>query len=105
MALKQDFVRALRSGQFKQIIDGRLRSEAGMCTLGVLGEVLAVREGSTSNALADPDYLLQFVDPATGNTLAEMNDSGKNFELIADFVESNLTEDLKVAKVVSGIAV
>jgi hypothetical protein len=104
MALKQDFVRALRSGQYKQITDGRLRSEAGVCALGVLGKVLAIRKGTVGDILNDPDYLLQFVEPVVGNTIAEMNDSGKSFETIAAFVESTLTDNLKMIAATVAIA-
>ena len=98
MALKQDFVTILRSGQFEQITDGRLRSAEGVCALGALGCVLAIREGLTEGDkdlfLERADFLLQFIAPGVANKIAEMNDLGIDFEHIARWIETNLNDDL-----------
>lgn len=112
----------MRSGEYSQDV-GQLVSEQvptnGYCCLGLLAEVAGldpVRFGldsflgvsETDSALNiddcglgaahhDGDMSFNSTDPETLTTLqrqlAAMNDSGKDFEEIADWVEVNVPED------------
>lgn len=89
--LKQKWVDALRSGEFKQLTPGGAHWKRGdkHCCLGVLGELLGeherMKEHSFSRVLRDLSALEDWYDP-----LIEMNDSGKSFAEIADYIEKRL---------------
>ena len=98
--IKQLWVKALRSGKYKQC-DGQLRhkSEEGVryCCLGVLNEVCGLRsrwEGSFLGRVAAAKVGLPY-EPPTGELkaqgkLAAMNDNGKSFKRIANWIENHL---------------
>lgn len=91
--LKADWVMALRSGEYQQTT-GKLHepNENSYCCLGVLCRV-------TDLNIIDPSgYSVDGYDPiysiignrAVAETLFRMNDGGKLFPEIADYIEANL---------------
>lgn len=111
--IKQRWIEALRSGDYKQGISG-LRGENSFCCLGVLCDLHSIETG-TPWALSDdaPFYLgeasylpapvAQWAEcdfyPTTPAPkfavtiemgLAELNDNGTSFEEIADLIEKYL---------------
>lgn len=104
--LKAEWVEALRSGEYHQA-DGALRRYENegysYCCLGVLcatmgatwksGEPILgdVNIGDTDEELLGETGLrLTGLDNKTQQDLAGMNDQGKSFPEIADFIEQNL---------------
>lgn len=99
--IKAKWIEALRSGKYQQTA-GTLRNNDGFCCLGVLCDVM----GSTwdeHGTAESPDgrfrsaYLLAHeLKDAIGlsdfrqSILFEMNDCGKSFPEIADYIEANL---------------
>jgi hypothetical protein len=92
--IKAKWVAALRSGEYKQI-KGNLKTSSGYCCLGVLCEIDDI-EFVESNVSGDgPNasvytYLNMFVGPKNSDTCIKMNDNGKSFNEIADWIEANL---------------
>jgi hypothetical protein len=95
---KARWVKALRSGEFKQARE-RLASPSGYCCLGVACQIEGID--------FDPDEIwppstfssihnLERKPPNSGtfltarSFLAHLNDSGKPFSEIADYIEANL---------------
>lgn len=106
--IKKLWIKALRSGKFKQA-QGWLHNEEGYCCLGVLCEIYAqqtregqwddrvfrTKKGSSSGAL--PEAVQEWAevevhDPLLGRTLtaSDLNDKGKSFPFIADRIEKYL---------------
>jgi|688.fasta_scaffold792599_2 hypothetical protein len=102
--IKEKWLEALRSGNYNQIQE-RLSSPEGYCCLGVLCEVLEIPksvspviqyEGSQSTlpySVTKKTDLTKYGDfnGFTINekyTLADLNDSGASFELIAHIIET-----------------
>ena len=97
--VKQKWVAALRSGQYKQG-RGRLRQEDKYCCLGVLCDLSPI--GTWESVESGIVYF--GADVLTPNavdewaclygsqiaTLATLNDEGKSFSEIADYIEANL---------------
>jgi fatty acid-binding protein DegV len=71
--IKAKWLEALRSGRYRQG-EGALRVDDKFCCLGVLPESL-----NSTLGIGEQDL-----------ELAEMNDSGKSFAEIADYIEQNL---------------
>lgn len=92
--LKAKWVEALRSGKFKQGSGWLERNEA-YCCLGVL---CAIQDDEwklhwTNDSMYTeslPDYLNAGLAETDRHELAGMNDGGKPFSEIADFIEKNL---------------
>lgn len=99
--VKKKRVKALRSGEYCQTA-GQLVDEYGYCCLGVLAEECGepelwkysnydkewVYSGSVSDLRkSKSEFNLSAKDR---NKLMDMNDSGKSFEEIADWIEENL---------------
>jgi hypothetical protein len=89
--LKAKWVEALRSGKYPQTTN-YLKDDDGYCCLGVLCDVQgadfdAIKEefGSLSLSHNPQKYLGQLGGGCT--TLAQMNDNGKSFSEIADYIE------------------
>lgn len=94
------WIKALRSGEYKQS-NSRLRSGSGFCCLGVLCD-LAAKDGGPQwdgsyygpvkeHIWAFPDdIMVDFMvsDGEAFSKLAEMNDNGKSFKEIADYIEN-----------------
>lgn len=101
--IKKKWVEALRGEKYQQT-KKRLRDESGYCCLGVLCEVLQGKiegfqwqEGQASykgesNKLDLPSTLNEEIGlPGMyEDALVSMNDSGKTFNKIADWIEENL---------------
>ena len=90
--LKAKWVRALRSGKYKQAL-GRLHyaQPNAFCCMGVLGEQLGI--GTEQLGSHGRLYVLTKDTPVPMRhemALADMNDSGVPFELIAGFIHENL---------------
>lgn len=97
--LKAKWVEALRSDKYKQIA-GTLREGDQFCCLGVLCDVMGARWTSHGDAYVDGDYqssllstrMLQNIglSEAAQSVLYGMNDSGRPFPAIADYIERKL---------------
>lgn len=112
--LKKRWVEALRSGQYPQQTDGWLRTDDGFCCLGVLCDLSGAGEweeermqtkrgesgypykaGQTVGVVFLPlglDKLVGLLYDGQ-HDLAEMNDTGKTFAEIADWIEANIPGD------------
>ncbi len=96
-AERDAWVAALRSGKYKQG-RGYLRTNKGFCCLGVFCD-LRNPEGWVHDAseiwrhqggmLYAMGYFSTPVDDARASTVANMNDEGKPFAEIADWIEAN----------------
>ena len=103
--IKIQWVEALRSGKYAQTKKA-LRDDAGFCCLGVLCDVLKdhpdvqgrwVNGGFLVNKATVPNksYPSEIVCSLAGleyggDSLSIMNDGGKTFNEIADYIEGNL---------------
>ena len=102
--LKASWLEALRSGRYKQD-RGKLRTENGFCCLGVLCDVIdsnswdwfELPDGGKSYIHGnDTSYVTSM---KYGNCelyqieLSNMNDRGKSFSEIADYIEKNVTSE------------
>jgi hypothetical protein len=107
--LKAKWVKALRSGEYKQaraaLIDGDGMGGRSFCCLGVLCDVLGtqwdleaaegVYDGMQVRApcgwyLSREMLEAVALDENTQRTLAKMNDNGGTFAIIAEHIERNL---------------
>lgn len=100
--LKAKWVAALRSKDYRQGF-GYLRNPNGdFCCLGVLYDVAGgewkqvypggcyrIAESDTGSLLLNPDGWM-FIDWGTQSRLADLNDAGRSFEDIANYIEENL---------------
>ena len=106
--IKDRWILALRSGEYKQGRGFLYRNDGTMCCLGVLCD-LYVKENNKkwegNNMFYDllgktkslPNEVQQWADLNDGNptvsshnSLAELNDDGASFEVIADIIEKEL---------------
>lgn len=91
--LKAKWLRALRSGKFKQ---GRasLKMNDGQttryCCLGVLCEVGKIRSQSDCYIRGGIDFGYDVLPAGVQKKLGSMNDDGKRFPTIANWIEKNL---------------
>ena len=98
---KAAWVAALRSGKYKQC-RGHLFYGNRFCCLGVYGDtrdlprdMLRTHAGSLGFAVSSAPDALKYVlseigSEAMRDQLASMNDAGKSFPEIADYIEENL---------------
>lgn len=98
--LKTKWLKALRSGKYKQI-SRSLHTAEGFCCLGVLCDIQGAKWTLNENSVAD-NYVVEGTDsegmPHTmyageinnPHALSGMNDAGKSFAEIADYIEANL---------------
>jgi hypothetical protein len=105
--IKTKWLEALRSGRYAQT-QALLRDTKGYCCLGVLCDIVDPDEwAQVEDCVEDPpvdcflhhgsktmpdDFVLCGVDlrGVDADTLANLNDNGKSFAEIADFIEANL---------------
>lgn len=104
--LKKEWVDALRSGKYKQT-RGKLKSRAGgFCCLGVLCEVMGIKPvwRSEDKSPVHGEYLYDSeecilthnlrlragISPHEEGALIDLNDNGKKFPEIANWIEENL---------------
>ncbi len=99
--LKAEWVKALRSGEYDQTV-GHLMSGGRYCCPGVPCDiqgadfgVIKLKYGSLSLSGNPPEYLNCL--KGVGDTLAEMNDTGKTFSEIADYIEAHIPADEPVS--------
>lgn len=97
--LKADWVKTLRSGEYKQ---GQVQLQDGeyFCCLGVLCKVagLKISEGGGGVVISGEDMDYQPLREMLGlihdrdacASLYQKNDSGETFSVIADYIEANL---------------
>lgn len=97
--LKARWIKALRSGKYKQTT-GTMKDAAGYCCLGVLRELIAPgsrAEDCNASALGPrhckiaglPRYSTDVRSESPQNKVAKMNDDGRSFTEIADYIEAN----------------
>lgn len=97
--LKTKWVAALRSGEYEQC-RGKLHDGLGYCCLGVFGVVIGIPRadlilrsaftGAAGNNAPELMRLAEIKPAYEKTTLVSMNDSGKTFPEIADYIEANL---------------
>jgi hypothetical protein len=104
--IKAKWVEALRSGDYAQC-KNYLRHEGGFCCLGVLCDVAGDGRWQPSDLpdvehyrVSDTDYNTQYlphslklrcgINSDQCDPLMTMNDEGKSFAEIADYIEANL---------------
>ena len=85
---KELWCEALRSGEFKQGYSGLYNGCGGYCCLGVAAKIFPSLEDMARGFL--PPEAIQLLDLDCQTMLAEMNDKGKTFAEIADYIEHNL---------------
>lgn len=94
---KAAWVKALRSGEYKQA-HGRLRDGDSFCCLGVYCDIRGATWdcgaaswcGRASRNLSLPDGLRGEVGAEAQEDLSFMNDNGKTFDDIAEWIEAKL---------------
>lgn len=96
--LKKKWLEALRSGEIKQV-QGYLKTDFGMCCLGVLCEVSGIGEWHMTGSLYaymnatgyPPEQVSQLAGFHNNEEmfLAARNDDGWTFAEIADYIEAN----------------
>lgn len=97
--LKRKWVEALRSGKYRQCRNELYDGNGGFCCLGVAQHIftgkLPPKRWNESDGRPTPPALDRLRDNGNGSgnvltTLAHMNDHGKTFPEIADWIEANL---------------
>lgn len=104
ISIKQKWINALRSGEFKQGIRFLFeKSSDTYCCLGVLGRVCGYNDEDLNAAYLhnfknNSGYPKEFLigeDSDFRGTLIAMNDrSGNSFSEIADYIEQNIPESI-----------
>jgi hypothetical protein len=98
--LKAKWVKALRSGEYKQGTS-HLKTEGRYCCLGVLAECAGVAWDMKGNPMMNGESIRSYgsehlTDGFAGLSdviqarLANLNDEGASFRVIADHIERNL---------------
>ena len=95
---KEEWVAALRSGDYKQG-HSVLKFNDEFCCLGVLCDLsggewnkTSTKIDSFSESTSYPPYLIECASDLSFTTLASMNDNGKSFNEIADKIEVELAD-------------
>jgi hypothetical protein len=97
-ALKARWVRALRSGRYRQGAEALLTVDGSYCCLGVLAKIQRCNFSAVPVDMLDSSSPLReaLAKYAGGlseedqDTLAGMNDGGASFDEIADYIEEKL---------------
>lgn len=99
--LRTKWLTGLRSGEYEQG-DGYLEKDGRYCCMGVLCDVAKVprdpddyfifSDGRSSNATIFGELRAQ-INGSRAETLAHMNDNGKSFAEIADWIETHIPEE------------
>ena len=96
--LKADWLKALRSGEYRQA-QASLRHRGAFCCLGVLADIQGAKwvngspifDGVENDSAADLEpRFAGGLRRATQQTLADMNDKGESFKKIADYIERRI---------------
>jgi hypothetical protein len=88
---KEDFINALRSGQYEQLTDGRMGDGKAVCANGVW-EI--INGFPTFDAPVNNTNVLG-MSVQVFNRIAELNDSKHGFHIIADILEQFCSDDLQ----------
>lgn len=97
--LKAKWIEALRSGEYAQGKGALLNYDGELCCIGVFGRICGIRDALLLNhaeSIADDEIPeLDAIEPPDAkypirNLLVAMNDDGKSFPEIADWIEKNL---------------
>ena len=88
---KQDFINALRSGEYEQNTDGRMMNGSKMCAMMVFH---ALNGDRALNAPVGDKQIFN-VPMRIYNRIAELNDSGMSFLELADILSVHLSEDFQ----------
>lgn len=95
LEIKKQWVEALRSGKYSQT-SGRLRRQDGFCCLGVLCDLMDTTKwienplnNWTYGEFESKNYDMLRGDLPITQKLINMNDTGKTFDQIADYIEEN----------------
>lgn len=103
--LKSKWVAALRSGNYKQAQGVLYRPSEGYCCLGLLCEVAGAQyekhrsdwwpviDGERADRGNGDEYLSESrfaIEAEVQERLAKMNDDGRSFDEIADYIEKHL---------------
>jgi hypothetical protein len=86
---KQDFINALRSGEFEQNTDGRMQAGHKMCAMMVFH---ALNNDRQLNGPVGDKQIFNF-PIRIYNRITELNDSGMTFLELADIIETHLSDD------------
>jgi hypothetical protein len=93
---KRKWLKALRSGKYEQA-KGSLKKDGGYCCLGVLRDVINPNSRAGDEYLCKTHSLLVGLphegssnEVGTQYDLAAMNDAGKSFKEIANYIEKRL---------------
>lgn len=100
--IAEKWVEALRSGKYKQT-KGKLRTPKGYCCLGVLCDISGISKWELGNEITGEyrydrsrNFLPMSVKERTGINIQQdlvlMNDNGKSFDVIADYIEKHQEE-------------
>lgn len=94
---KEKWLVALRSGKYPQTSHVLYRPQIGFCCLGVAGKVCGIDESQMVGKTSLHDFkglVPENLTLCSANTMADflmrMNDDGKSFSQIADYIEKNL---------------
>jgi hypothetical protein len=88
---KQDFINALRSGEYEQNTDGRMQAGPKMCAMMVFH---ALNHDRTLSAPVG-DKAIFNIPMRIYNKIAELNDNGMTFLELADILSVHLSEDFQ----------
>lgn len=88
---KQDFINALRSGEYEQNTDGRMQAGPKMCAMMVFHAL------NDDRALNGPvgDKQIFGIPMRIYNRIAELNDFGVSFLELSDIIETHLSDDMQ----------
>lgn len=93
--LKAKWIAALRSGEYKQCTQDLCNGEA-YCCLGVLHRIVYGKDpgsawyGYSSDSEESGAIVKRELPDGVRGSLIDMNDGGKTFPEIADYIEANL---------------
>lgn len=88
---KADFVRALRSGNFEQLSDGRLMDSEGRVCAMMVWELL--NDNPNLNARIGNGSVFG-LSSQVYDRIADLNDQGYTFEQLATIIEESVSDDL-----------
>jgi len=88
---KQDFINALRSGEYEQNTDGRMQNGHKMCAMMVFHVLNGDRQ---LNGPVGDKQIFNF-PIRIYNRITELNDSGMTFLELSDILETHLSNDFQ----------
>jgi len=106
MSLKEQWLTALRSGEYRQT-DSYLHKGNGFCCLGVLADICGAGWEQYDFDISEGIFHIKGTEETAiyrgpngelsdeAETLAEMNDNGSGFGEIADYIERHFSDSLE----------